>query len=72
MELIDDIIMPYQNHSAAQSVFRSLSDYMYCIQGRQSWEVGGRDPRPHFGQGVVAGREILLYLIMCKKYVRKW
>jgi len=34
---------------------------------------------PDFGQGVVGvaggswtGREILLYLIMCRKYVRKW
>src|SRR6218665_1843512 len=36
---------------------------------RQSWGVkGGRDP-PNFGQG---GRKILLYLIMYRKYVRKW
>ena len=31
----------------------------------------GRDPKI-LGVGVGVGREILLYLIMYKKYVRKW
>jgi len=47
-----------------------------CLyQGLQSWRVGGRDP-PDFRHGVVGGpqggRELLLYLIMYRKYVRKW
>ena len=48
-------------------------------QGRQSWGLWGPRP-PEFGQGlswgvagvVVGGREILLQLIMYRKYVRKW
>ena len=44
-------------------------------QRRQSWRVGGSRP-PEFGQRgreeIAGGREILLYLIMYRKYVRKW
>jgi len=45
-----------------------------CMQGRQSWGLGVTNPR--FWAGIVGvaggGREILLYLIMYRKYVRKW
>src|SRR6218665_2536245 len=38
---------------------------------RQSWGFGGRDP-PNFWKGSWTGRKLLLYLIMYRKYVRKW
>ena len=56
---------------------RSEEDHLHVrmrieSQGRQSRGFGGRNP-PDFGQGVVrrsqGGREILLYLIMYRKYV---
>src|SRR6218665_2333177 len=48
-----------------------------CSRGVNPGWVGGRDPqilgRGGGGlRGVVGGREILLYLIMYRKYVRKW
>ena len=49
--------------------------FLYIVRGVNpgDWEVA----TPHFGQGVVGegswtGREILLYPIMYRKYVRKW
>jgi len=60
-----------------------MESFGWSAQGHQSWECGG-SRSPDFGQGGrwgwVAGeswkwwtgREILLYLIMCRKYVRKW
>src|SRR6218665_319347 len=54
---------------------------MLCIlyYRRQSWGVGGRAP-PVLGREVVGrsqggswtGHKILVYLIMYRKYVRKW
>jgi len=69
-------------------VLRSSRSHFQIIiiivkQGRQFWFAGGRDPR-FWAMGVVGpqgsrerswtGREILLYLIMHRKYmyVRKW
>jgi len=53
------------------------SNHVCYRQGRQSWGLGGRDPR--FWAGVVVGSQvvvdgswILLYLIMYRKYVWKW
>ena len=52
---------------------------MKMIQKRQSWGMGGRGPQI-FGRGSRRGGrrgdrggcEILLYLIVYRKYVRKW
>src|SRR6218665_2586473 len=60
-----------------------VMSFLNAIQGRQSWGLrvatpifwaGGRREGCRWVVGVVdgSGREILLYLIMYRKYVRKW
>jgi len=55
-----------------------IPDSSSINQGRQSWGVGDRNPQI-LGRGVMevteglwTGSEILLYLIMFRKYVQKW
>ena len=58
------------------SVYVKVCSAVACVEGTlagasilEGWGV--RDPQI-FGRGSWTGREILLYLIMHRKYVRKW
>src|SRR6218665_1771052 len=62
--------------------FSLCTDIFNRFQGRQSWGFWGVAISQNLGTGVVGnrrdgggswmGRKILLYLIMYRKYVRKW